>query len=125
MKKDSQIKGLQSQLNQARGKITAKKTELSNIQSEYQLLLKMEKSLAEKIEKLNNANVRKRHLVFSEHSLLQYMIRRKGLNLEDVEKELLTEKDYESIQFIKGNGSIINSAGVEIIIKNFKVVTII
>ena len=120
MKEARKIKGLKSQLSKLRGDSESLKIELANTQREYHAKLK-------KIEQLQldiNRFEKNGKIKVSEHAIVRYFERVKGLDIELVEKEILSKDVMKLIDQLGGNGTYPNK-DFKIILKNNTVTTIV
>lgn len=91
--------------------------EQQDIQSKINKSKQIIKDLETKIKKELNSSV-----VISEHAILRYLERVKGIDLEEIKQELLDEKTYNMIDFAKSCR--VKKSGYDIIAKNNVIVTI-
>lgn len=119
LQKEQEIKGLESQLKILQGKKEAKKNEVSSAQKEYSNLLKSEQQLADKISALKED----KGITISEHAILRYLERVKGIDLKTVEDEILTEELKSTVSILGGNGKY-PIEGCRAVLKNNTIVTI-
>ena len=120
MKEVRKHKQLQSQLNAMLGDAEALKLEIANKQREYmQKLQAIEKIKSEMAKLDNNKNVK-----VSEHAIVRYFERVLGFNIEQVEKEILSEKVLSLIETLGGNGTYPNG-DFSVIMKNHTATTVI
>lgn len=119
IQKEQEVKGLESQLKVLIGKREAKKTEVARIQREYQEIIKSEKNLAEKISTIKE----NKGITVTEHAILRYLERVKGVDLKEVEDEILTESLRTNVSVLGGNGKY-PLVGCRAVLKNGTVVTI-
>lgn len=115
-----QYKQLQSQLNTMIADAFSLKIEAANKQREYQQKIEAIKKMRIKMASLDND----RSLKVSEHALLRYFERVKGFDLEQAQKEILTETVIKMVEQLGGNGSYPNE-NFSVVVKNFTVTTII
>ena len=114
------IKQLQSQLNTMIGDSEVLKIELTNKQREYNQKLQTIKKLKDTITSLNNnTNVK-----ISEHAIIRYMERVKGLDVTEIEKEILTDEVLSLIEKLGGNGKY-PVKDFQIVMKDYTVTTIV
>jgi hypothetical protein len=116
----AELKGLQTQL----AKSIANKEILQN-----DVKLK-QKELAELTDKINGMQTRiaeitsdEKEPVISEHAILRYLERIKGLDITAIKDEILDEKTIANIKFIKRNGKIKRDA-FNLVVKDNIVVSI-
>ena len=120
MKEVRQYKQLQSHLNTMLGDADALKIEVANKQREYNQKLKAIEKLKNEMAKLNN----KESLKVSEHAIVRYFERVKGFDIEQVEKEILSEQVIKLVEQLGGNGQYPNE-GFSVVMKNYTVTTIV
>jgi hypothetical protein len=115
------IKQLRSQLNTMLDDAKVLKIESANIQRQYS-----EKQNA--IEKLNleinKLNFKTDKIKVSEHAILRYLERVKGLDINAIEKEILNDKVLGLINTLGGNGTF-PSYNFSVLMKNNTVTTVI
>lgn len=114
-----QIKKLQSQLNTMIADAEVLKIEVANKQREYDLKNRAIKKMKAEIQKANTQTPK-----VSEHAIVRYFERVRGFNIEEIEKEILSEKVLSFIEQLGGNGEYPNE-GFSVLMKNFTVTTII
>jgi predicted nuclease with TOPRIM domain len=120
MKDVRKRKQLQSQLNLMLGDAEALKIEVSNKQREYSDKLNAINRLKEEIARLDED----KNLRISEHAILRYLERVKGMDIEAIENEILTDTLKELVEKLGGNGSYPNN-GFQVRIKNYTITTIV
>lgn len=120
MKEVQRIKGLKSQLSVLVGEAEALKNEIGHRQREYNQKAQAIKHLKTEISKLENTNSPR----VSEHAVLRYLERVKGINIEDIEKEILSDKIVDWATQLGGNGSYPNGE-FQVVMKNFTVTTVV
>lgn len=114
------IKQLQSQMNAMVADLEVLKIEIGNKQRECVSKQKAIQKLKETIDSFSKDNTVK----ISEHAILRYMERVKGLNISDIEKEILTEEVLTLIDKLGGSGKYpVN--GFQIVMKDFTVTTVV
>lgn len=120
MRTNQTVKGLQSQLLLLQGEITALKTAIGNKQRELSLKEKTANSLSEQIKALNNPSDPQ----VSEHAVLRYLERVRGVNIDEVKKEILSEDLIEAIGKVGGTFKW-KKDGHEVVLKDNVVVTVV
>jgi hypothetical protein len=120
MKEVRQYKQLKSQLNIMLADADALKIEAANKQREYNQKLQAIDKLKFEMAKLNNSE----KLKVSEHAIVRYFERVKGFDIEQVEKEILSEKVLILVDKLGGNGSYPND-GFSVVMKNYTVTTVV
>lgn len=119
MKEVQLIKQWQSQLHTLEAAAEAAKTELGIAQRKYSSILSEIKSIKSKIENINKTN----SLKVSEHAVLRYLERVKGIDISQVEKDILSDKVITLVEQLGGTGKYPND-GFHVVLKNNTVVTI-
>jgi hypothetical protein len=120
MKEVRQYKQLKSQLNIMLADADALKIEAANKRREYNQKLQAIDKLKNEMAKLNNNE----KLKVSEHAIVRYFERVKGFDIEQVEKEILSEKVLGLVDKLGGNGSY-PSDGFSVVMKNYTVTTVV
>lgn len=120
MKEIRQYKQLQSQLNNMRADADALKIEIANKQREYNQKLQAIEKLKNEMVKLTNSE----NLKISEHAIVRYFERVKGFDIEQVEKEILSEQVVKLVEQLGGNGQYPNE-GFSVVMKNYTVTTVV
>jgi hypothetical protein len=98
------LKGLQSQLNLVEGEIQVVKTQIKVKKDELQAKIKTAKSLQERIRQYCGEG---EEPVVSEHALLRWVERVKGINLEEIKQEMLNPFVLNQINTLGGNGTVV------------------
>jgi archaellum component FlaC len=120
MIKDTQaLKGLKTQLSKLLGEADSLKLELGNKNREYNHKLENIKKLKDKIKSIEST----KEFKVSEHAIVRYFERIKGYNIEEIEKEILTESIKQSAEILGGNGKYPND-GYHVVMKDYCIVTI-
>jgi len=114
------VKGFKSQLIQLNADADVLKLRISNSQKELSQKLNSIKQINSEIEKLNQQE----GIRVSEHAIVRYLERVKGLNVEEIQKEILTDTVLKLIEVLGGNGTYPNY-GFSIVIRNNIVTTIL
>ena len=114
------IKQLQSQLNVMIGDSEVLKIEVANKQREYNQKLQAIAKLKKIIDSLNrNSNVK-----VSEHAIIRYMERVKGVDISEIEKEILTDDVLLWVEKLGGSGKYPVS-DFHIVMKDYTVTTVV
>lgn len=114
------LKKLKSQLKGMLENAEALKAEAAEKQREYSEKMNQIRSMEQQISKLeNNGKVK-----ISEHAVLRYLERVKGIDVADIEKEILSPEILEMVKKLGGNGTYPGN-GYRIIMKNYTVTTVI
>ena len=116
-----ELKGLQTQLSKARAEESTLKTEAAALQRKHTQARQAVQSLEKRIEELSRTAPEP---TVSEHALLRYLERVKGVDLEALRQEILDNGTADAIAFA-GNGRI-KKGGTDItlIVQNSVVVTV-
>jgi len=120
MKEVRQYKKLQSQLNKMLGDADALKIEVANKQREHNQKLQVIESIKSEMAKLNNSE----NIKVSEHAIVRYFERVKGYDIEQIEKDILSEQVLRLVATLGGNGSYPND-GFSVLMKNYTVTTVV
>ena len=105
-KLEGEIEGLKSVLKQNNKELVTKKESLKRIE--------------DRIKNLNADG----SIKVTEHAILRYLERVKGLNIADIEKEILEESIVNTISVL-GNGTYPHPKGFKVKVKDNNIVTII
>lgn len=120
MKEVRELKRLNTELQLLRADIEAAKLQATNYKEKYEKLLKTEESLKNKI-----ANLKKdKKLKVSEHALLRYCERVLGIDLKEIESEILSDDVINLVEKLGGNGQYPNR-DYKVVMKDFTVTTIL
>ena len=114
------VKGLKSQLIKLNSDADILKLTISNSQKELSQKLNSIKQINAEIEKLN----KQEGIRVSEHAIVRYLERVKGLNVEKIQKEILSDDVMKLIEVLGGNGTYPKD-GFSIVIRNNTVTTIL
>jgi hypothetical protein len=114
------IKGLKTQLNQLNADADILKIQISNNQKELSSKLNSIKQINSEIEKLNQQD----GIRVSEHAIVRYLERVKGLDIEQIQSEILTDSILKLIEVLGVNGTYPNN-GFSVVIRNNTVTTIL
>lgn len=104
------------------GDASALKIELSNKNKEYSQKLNLINSIKKEIEQLEK--IENNEFRVSEHAIIRYFERVKGIDIEEVQKEILNEKIKDMTKTIGCNGTFPNN-GFSVIIKDSTVTTVV
>jgi chromosome segregation ATPase len=119
LQKEQEVKGLESQLKILAGKREAKKTEVAQVQRDYSELIKSEQQLKDKISAIKE----NKGITITEHAILRYIERVRGINLKEIEEEILTDELKSTVSILGGNGKYPLN-GCRAVLKNNTIVTI-
>ena len=120
MKEVRQYKQLQSQLNNMQADADALKIEVANKQREHSQKLQAIEKLKNEMAKLNNNE----NLKVTEHAIVRYFERVKGFDIQQVEKEILSEQVLNLVDKLGGSGTYPNDK-FSIVMKNYTVTTVV
>ncbi len=120
MKETRTVKGLQSQIKKLESEASDLKLEIDIKKKEYNQKNQTIQSIKTNIEKINS----KQNIRVSEHAILRYLERVKGVDIEQIEKEILNDKVLQLIDKLGGNGSY-PSNDCSIKLSNYVVTTVI
>ncbi len=123
LEQSQELKGLESQLAKINGELTVNKGELQSINRAYDAKLVVKKNIEDKIRKLKSRNNKP---TVSEHAIIQYLQRVKGVDINAITHEILTENLKHQIQ-VCGNckvPSTVNNVRILTVVKNNTVVTV-
>lgn len=115
-----ELKGLQVQLERERATAAALKQELSTVQRKHHLSQNACKTLEARIAELQATAVAEP--IVSEHALLRYLERIKGVDLEALRAEILGDGTAANISFAQ-NGCI-KKGNANLVVRNNVVVTV-
>ena len=121
MNKVRKLKGLKSQLSQINGELEAAQIEVANKQREYSLKFEHAKKIKQQIELLESD----REISVSEHAIIRYLERVKGVDIEILKNEILTDQIKNLIETLGGNGTYPSDKGFKALVKDFTITTII
>lgn len=123
LQSDQTRKKLESQLAKQVSEIEASKIEVGNLQKQLAQKEKAAKELREKIAAL--AAKKRKEIGITEHALLRYLERVKGMDLAALEQEIITEKIRGLVAELGGSGQYPSGEGYAVVMKDFQIVTII
>lgn len=98
--------------------IEAMKTDVGTKQKELSTKTKIVQSLKQKMATVNAGKP-----IITDHAVVRYLERVKGMNIAEVEKEILSEATIELVKKFEGVGTF-PCDGFRIVVKNNVVVTI-
>lgn len=116
---NTQLKALSEKMSLKTSQISSKQSEINQYNKELNQLQKQFTEIENKIEKYTNKNP-----IISEHAIVRYMERVKKIDIEEIKKEILSEKVTKMISDLGNNGTYPNENGFQLVIKNNVVVTI-
>lgn len=118
IKESQELKQLQSRKAKLEVDLKGKRKDLGSIQNEVK---NMESQLCEiqnKIKSISDSDI-----VVTEHAIIRYLERCKGLDLDAVKSEILSEERRKMIKAM-GNGKFPIGDGARIVVKGNSIVTI-
>mgnify|MGYP006885815035 CR=1 FL=1 len=120
MKESRELKRLNTLLNLTSQDAEAAKLQLTNAKDKYDKLLKEQQRLESQIANLK----RDKKLIVTEHALLRYCERVLGINLKEVEAEILSPEIIELVEKLGGTGQYPNR-DFKVVIKDFVITTVL
>lgn len=120
MKNEVTLKGLQTQLAKVSGEAELLKIQLGATQKEYTAKIELKKSLEERIRKMGSVN----KPIVSEHAIMRYLERVKGINIEEIKQKLLSDKIMTMVGTLGGNGQYPHEDGFSIVMRQNVITTI-
>jgi ABC-type lipoprotein release transport system permease subunit len=114
-----ELKGLQVQLKQAEALVSTSEIETKSCQKREAEARRQLKSLQERVKQLEANNAEP---IVSEHAILRYLERVKGIDVEAIKQEILDENASKHIKFAK-NGTL-KRAAYSLIFRNNVIVTV-
>lgn len=121
LKESQELKSLQSQIIIKENKIASKKAEIGDLQRELNALQVSRDKIKEKINRIKP----KTELRVTEHSLLRFLERSLGVDLQEVERMMLEDPTLiETRKTLDTDGKFPLKDGSRAIIKNSTIVTI-
>lgn len=121
LEQERTIKKLKSQLAKLQGDSEALLFEISTKQREQAAMNRSIRDLKLEISKLSQPKEKSARV--TEHAILRYLERVKGLNLEEIESEILCEKVLSLVERLGGNGTY-PADGFSVVMKDRVIVTI-
>lgn len=121
MKEVREIKKLKSQFNNLIEKHEMVNIDVKNKQKELADIFREITKLKEMIQKAENTKT----LKVSEHAIVRYFERVKGFNIEEIEKEILSENVVSLINKLDGNNGTYPNGDYSVILKNNTIITVI
>lgn len=120
MKKNNTLRTLRDQLKAVKKEREKYKVKLDLIQKEYESRNKTVKILEKTIK---NAG-QKKSITVSDHARLRYLERIKGIDIDQIDKEILDDKTVSLIKQLGGTGTYPNNS-FRLKLKDYTVVTIL
>ena len=118
--KSSELKCLETQLSVREGQLKSARLELQHAQDNVNNLMLVSNSLRERIKSLTVED--SGEITFTEHSMLRYLERVKGVDLQEIQDEMLTDRERKNALEL---GTVnIKRPQYTIVIQNRKVITI-
>jgi chromosome segregation ATPase len=113
------LKGLQVQKKRLADQITDIKQQIQGLNASLQSLIEKEKNINHKIN-----NMTSKEIVISEHAILRYLERIKGINMDAIKQEILPDKVRLQVEEL-GNGKYPLSPECKLLVRDRTVVTIL
>ncbi len=120
MDKTRRLKGLQSQVHTLETDVGLLKTEIASKQRSLEVKVNEIKRLKDEMKKIDNTT----QIKISEHAMLRYLERVKGINLEEEEGVIVTDKLKSMVDTLGGNGTY-PIDGFQVVMKNYTITTVI
>jgi hypothetical protein len=122
LKDNRKQKGLQSQLNAMIVDLELMKQDMSRRSKEINIKQNQVIELKEKIRALNNKTGT---LKITEHALLRYLERVKGIDLQQIENEIINQSLNDMVATLGDSGTFPHPNGYKIVVKDSTIVTIL
>jgi hypothetical protein len=119
VKNSHQVKGYQVQVEKLNVGIDFLKKDISHNQRELADKVRVRDGIKKKIESLESKEV-----LVSEHAMLRYFERVLGHDLEQIKKDIVTDKIKNMLE-VTGPSGTFPADGFKVIIKNGKVVSVV
>ena len=120
MKEAQQIKGLKTQLNKALSEFESIKIEIANRKKEKELKNSTIQSLKSRIKNLESNG----KIIVTEHAIIRYFERVLGVDIAEVESQILTDEVVSFINSMGENGTYPNKE-FKVIVKNNAIITVV
>ena len=120
MKDIRKIKALMSQLSILTGEAEALKVEIANRQRELATKTRAIEGLSRQIDVMQKNG----ELKVSEHAIVRYLERVKGVDITEIEREILNDNVVSYVSKLGGNGKFPNG-DYQVVMKDFTVTTIV
>lgn len=104
---------LMVELGQKRAIISGAQKDINTITEKMDEIKKQQKAIEEQSA-----------IVVTEHAMLRYLERVKGIDLAAIQKEIVSDQIRMQVQVLGGSGQYPNN-GFAVVMKNYKVVTVI
>lgn len=119
-KQSAELKGLQSRL------VTAQ-ANLETVRAEHEAIVERLQSASKAVADLNAQIARlqeeAKDPIVSEHAILRWLERVRGVNVSEVIGEMLTERNKAAINFVR-SGKVPAGPGVQLVVKDRVVVSV-
>lgn len=122
--KTHELKSLRTQLTKAQGDHQAATEEVRSAQRRAATIKKEIDTISARIEELQKASVDSGSPIVSEHAILRYLQRVKGIDIEAVCREILDPSTVANMRFAAGAKTKIRREGFDLIVANNQVVTV-
>lgn len=116
----SKLKGLETQISKLKSEVDLDKLQLSTIQKSIKSKVERIKELERKLNKLKGSS----KLIVSEHAILRYLERIKGLDTNEVIESILNEDLLEVYTKLGTSSGKFPCNDFKVVIKNNVIVTI-
>lgn len=120
LKDTRRLKGLQSQVTAAQHEADMLKLEIANKQREHQFKINQIREIQNHIKKLEG----NKKIKVTEHAIVRYLERVKGVDVSQIEKEIVTEQLQDLVETLGGDGGY-PVRDFKVLMKNFNVTTIL
>jgi len=115
----SNIKALKNRFRKLESECAILKIELNNVHRSYDLKRRQLKELKVKID-----NYQEQDISVSDHAIVRYLERIKGLDIEEYKQEILSKEVLSLIEKLGNSGSYPNQ-DFQIVLKNGVVITVL
>lgn len=120
MKKAEDLKKLNTELRLLKEHSTKLKDSMREHQQNYNKYVKLVK---EKEAEINSFN-KSKDIVISEHSVLRFLDRVLEVDLEEIEKKMLTPFVKQAIELAGGTTNVVTPEGWKFIVKDYVIITV-
>lgn len=119
--KSKSLKSLQTQLTLAKKDVDTIKVNIKSLQRDLSAKFKTINDLSKRIKEEESS----KEPTISEHALLRYCERVKGIDLKEAKKEILDETIVSGVKELGGSGKFPHPSNTfSIVFKNYKAITI-
>lgn len=121
--KSKELKALDAQLKVSIQMSENLKSDISQKQKEYFQMVKDIKNTQKKIDEIKQAGSQ---LIITDHAILRYLERVKGINVEEIKEEIITPEIKNIIATLgSSSGTYPSGTGYSVVLKKNTVVTVI